>query len=64
MTDIDGQLSLPFSTVDVPCPTCRGSGDVYYIPGRDVIGGKRVVRPTCGGKGRGRVPVHDGSVPA
>jgi hypothetical protein len=34
MTDIDGQLSLPFSTVDVPCPTCRGSGDVYYIPGR------------------------------
>jgi len=46
MTDIDGQLSLPFSTVDVPCPTCRGSGDVYYIPGRDVIGGKRVVCPT------------------
>jgi hypothetical protein len=43
-----GQLSLPFSTPDVPtadvqCPTCEGRGDTYYIPGRDVVGGKRVV---------------------
>jgi hypothetical protein len=66
----DGQLSLPFPmsdvpTADVPCPTCRGAGDVYYLANRpDVVGGKRVVCSTCGGKRLVKVPVHDGPAPA
>jgi DnaJ-class molecular chaperone len=55
----DGQLSLPFPTAKVRCPTCHGGGDVYYLAGRpDVVGGKRVVCPACAGKGRVLVPVQ------
>ena len=54
----DGQLSLPFPTADVRCPTCHGKGDMYYLAGRpDVVGGKRLVCPVCRGEGRVRVPV-------
>jgi hypothetical protein len=55
----DGQLSLPFPTAKVRCPTRHGNADVYYLAGRpDVVGAKRVVCPTCAGKGRVLVPVQ------
>ena len=61
----DGQLSLPFPTAKVLCPTCRGNGDVYYLAGRpDVIGGKRVVCPACLGTGCVLVPVQSNEQPA
>jgi DNA-directed RNA polymerase subunit RPC12/RpoP len=60
-TCVPSPASLPFPTLDVrtadvPCPTCHGAGDAYYIPGRDVTGGKRVVCPTCGGERMVKVP--------
>lgn len=45
------QRALPL-TPPAPCRRCGGTGDVYYLPGRrEVIGGKRVVCPECGGSG-------------
>jgi hypothetical protein len=42
------QPVLPL-TPPTKCLRCDGKGDVYYIPGRVVFGGKRIVCPECGG---------------
>jgi hypothetical protein len=44
------QPVLPL-TPPTRCLRCDGKGDVYYIPGRVVLGGKRIVCPECGGTG-------------
>jgi hypothetical protein len=54
-----GQLSLPFPIFDTPtanerCPTCRGSGDTYYLASRpDVVGGTGTVKVPVSGVVRG-----------
>lgn len=49
MTPAD-QLALPL-TPPTRCLRCDGTGDVYYLAGRAVVGGKRIVCPECGGTG-------------
>jgi hypothetical protein len=43
---------------------CHGSGNVYYVrqsdPDVEVVGGKRIVCPVCGGSGSVSVPVQAG----
>jgi hypothetical protein len=44
------QPVLPL-TPPTRCLRCDGKGDVYYLAGRVVLGGKRIVCPECGGAG-------------
>ena len=55
------QIAL-WPTMEAMCPRCRGAGHVYYratSPRVEVIGGKRVRCPTCGGRGKVQIPCFD-----
>jgi hypothetical protein len=58
------QLSLPWSAAAETCSRCHGAGNVYYVrqanPDVEVVGGKRIVCPVCGGSGSVSVPVQAG----
>jgi hypothetical protein len=44
------QPPLPLAP-PVRCLRCDDAGTVYYLPGRDAVGGKRIPCPDCGGLG-------------
>ena len=53
------QKPLPWESHKAVCRRCKGSKTVYYASmrgGADVIGGRRVPCPDCGGKGMIREP--------
>jgi DnaJ-class molecular chaperone len=48
------QKSLPWESSKTVCRRCKGSKTVYYAAlrgGVEVVGGRRVPCPDCGGKG-------------
>jgi hypothetical protein len=51
----DRQQILPWPGGAAPCPKCRARGEVYYLqtrqPDVEIIGGRRIICPACGGVG-------------
>jgi hypothetical protein len=62
MNSMPEQLPLPWPAAAETCPRCHGAGNVYYVrqtdPYVEVVGGKRIVCPICGGRGVVSVPVQ------
>jgi hypothetical protein len=55
------QKSLPWQSHRTVCRRCKGSKTVYYASmrsGAEVIGGRRMACPDCGGTGTVREPDH------
>ena len=56
------QASLAWPGTEESCPKCRGKRHVYYLhadqPGVEIVGGKRVICPTCAGTGTVRTPLR------
>ena len=53
------QKPLPWESHKTACRRCKGSRTVYYASmrsGVDVVGGRRVPCPDCGGKGTVQEP--------
>ncbi len=53
------QSPLPLGRHKTLCRRCTGSGTVYYAAvrgGVEVVGGRRVPCPDCGGKGKIQAP--------
>jgi DnaJ-class molecular chaperone len=48
-----GQTVLPLAATDAICKRCKGQGTTYRtrVRGVEVIGGKRILCPECGGVG-------------
>lgn len=62
------QTSLAWPGIEEVCPKCHGKRHVYYLhagqPGVEVVGGKRVTCPVCGGEGSVRIPLRNTTDPA
>ena len=55
------QKSLPWQSHRTVCRRCKGSKTIYYVStpgGIEVVGGRRVACPDCGGKGTVLEPDH------
>jgi DnaJ-class molecular chaperone len=54
------QVCLPLAATPIACQRCKGQGTTYRVEvhGADVIGGKRMTCPECGGEGRAQTGTY------